>query len=101
MLSAEFFQNQLFRKNLSGTLSESNSLDLDQDRHFVDHDLGLNCLQRFDQQTTKFVASEKELTGSEVLQYSSLLTFFDQDKNIMGFGNFLIQKLRTTRVSGH
>ena len=61
MSSAEFFQNQLFRKNLSGTLSESNRLDLDQDRHFVDPDLGPNCLQRFDQQTTKFVASEERV----------------------------------------
>ena len=33
--SADFFQNQLFLKNLSGIPSESNSLDPDQARHFV------------------------------------------------------------------
>ena len=45
--SAELFQNQLFQKILSGTLSDlSNSLDPDQDRHFVGPDLGPYCLQR-------------------------------------------------------
>ena len=43
--SADFFQNQLFQKILSGTLCESNCLDPDQDRHFVGPDLSPNCLQ--------------------------------------------------------
>ena len=49
--SADFFQNQLFRKFLSGipfrnTIRASNSLDPDQARHFVWSDLGPNCVQR-------------------------------------------------------
>ena len=45
--SADFFQNQLFRKKFSGvTIKVSNSLDLDQDRHSVGPDLCPNCLQR-------------------------------------------------------
>ena len=47
------FQNQLFRK-ISGLFARfvrftkrvSNSLDPDQDRHFVGPDLGPSCLQR-------------------------------------------------------
>ena len=41
LLSAHFFQ-----KILSGTLSESNGLDSDQDGRSVRPDLGPNCLQR-------------------------------------------------------
>ena len=42
-----FFQNQLFQKILSGTLSECETvLDQDQDRQKVGPDLGPNCLQR-------------------------------------------------------
>ena len=44
--SADFFQNQLFRKILLGIPSVSNSLDPDQVRHVVGPDLGPNCLQR-------------------------------------------------------
>ena len=47
LLSADFFQNQLLKKNLLGIQSVSNSLDPDQARHFVGPDLGSNCLQRF------------------------------------------------------
>ena len=36
------FSKTVFRK----TVSVSNGLDLDQDRHFVSPDLGPNCLQR-------------------------------------------------------
>ena len=45
-VSADFFQNQLFRKILSGVPSVSNSLDPDQVRHYVGPDLGPNCLRR-------------------------------------------------------
>ena len=38
------FQKQLFQKILLGTLSVSNGLDSDQDRHFVGPDLGPNHL---------------------------------------------------------
>ena len=41
--SADFFQNKLFQKNISGTLSVSNSLDPDEDGS----DLDPNYLQRF------------------------------------------------------
>ena len=44
--SADFFQNQLLQKNyFMNIISVSNNLDPDQDRHFVGHDLGPNCLQ--------------------------------------------------------
>ena len=47
LLSADFFQNYLFQKNLSGTQSRvSNGLDPDQDRKYVGPDLDPNCLQR-------------------------------------------------------
>ena len=46
LLSADFFQNQLFRKILSGIPSVSNSLDPDQARQFVGPELGPNCLQK-------------------------------------------------------
>ena len=47
MSSADFFQNQLFRKILSEIPSEyvSNRLDPNQARHFVGPDLGPICLQ--------------------------------------------------------
>ena len=45
-LSADFFQNLFFfQKILSPTLSVSNGLDPDQDRHSVRTDLSPNCLQ--------------------------------------------------------
>ena len=47
LLSADFFQNQLFLKNsFRNTIRVSNSLEPDQARHFVGPDLGPNCLQR-------------------------------------------------------
>ena len=46
--SADFFQNYLFQKNLSGILSESNSLAL----HFVGPDLEPNYLHIVKQQMT-------------------------------------------------
>ena len=46
LLSADFFQNLLFEKILSGTLSVSNSLDPDQDRGPVDPDLGLKLFSK-------------------------------------------------------
>ena len=47
LLSADFFQNELFQKNsFRNTIRVSNSLDLDQDRRSVGLDLGPNCLQR-------------------------------------------------------
>ena len=46
LLSSADFSKLTFKKILSGTLSESNGLDPDQDRHSVGPDLGLNSLQR-------------------------------------------------------
>ena len=43
---ADFFQNKLFQKILSGTQLVSNGLYPDKDRHFLPHDLGPNHLQR-------------------------------------------------------
>ena len=46
--SAYFFQNKLFfgKNSFMNTIRVANSLDPDQDRHFVGPDLGPNCLQR-------------------------------------------------------
>ena len=47
-MSSDFFQNHLFRKNISGIPLMSNSLDPIQARFFVGpepDDLGPNCLQ--------------------------------------------------------
>ena len=42
-----FFENKLFRQNsFRNTFRVSNSLNPDQDRHYVCPDLGPNCLQR-------------------------------------------------------
>ena len=45
MSSADFFQNQIFRKILSGIPSGYQSLDQDQDRHSVGSDLDTKGLQ--------------------------------------------------------
>ena len=47
LLSADFFQNQLLKKNyFRDTIRVSNSLDPDQARHFVGPDLAPSYLQR-------------------------------------------------------
>ena len=47
LLSAEFFQNQIFLKNsFRNIIRVSNSLDPDQAQCFVGPDLCPNCLQR-------------------------------------------------------
>ena len=46
LLSADFFQNQLFQNSFRNTNRVSNSLDPDQARQNVGPGLGLNCLQR-------------------------------------------------------
>ena len=43
--SADFFHNQLFSTSFRKTIRVSNSLDLDQDGHFVEIDLSPNYLQ--------------------------------------------------------
>ena len=69
--SADFFQNQFFRKNLPGnTLRVSNSFDPDQARHFVGPDLGLNCLQRLSADDTIRQRANPFLTH---FQYSLIL----------------------------
>ena len=44
--SADFFKINFLKKNHSGTLKVSNSLDPAQDRRFVGPDLHPNCIQR-------------------------------------------------------
>ena len=53
--SADFFQNQLFRKKISGTPLEcdKNCLDPDQDLLLVGVGLGPNCLQRLSADDTR------------------------------------------------
>ena len=45
-ISADSFQNQLFRNSFMNTIRVSNGLNPDQVLHFVWPDLGPNCLQR-------------------------------------------------------
>ena len=45
-MSADFFQNQFFQNNYFRNTISVNSLDPDQARHFVVHDVGPNCLQK-------------------------------------------------------
>ena len=52
MSSADFFQNYLFQKIISGIPSRvSSSMDPDQVLHFDGPDLGPNCLQGYQQMT--------------------------------------------------
>ena len=45
--SADYFSKLIFKTNsFRNTISVSNGLDPDQDRHSVGPDLGPNCLQR-------------------------------------------------------
>ena len=46
-------------------ITVSNSLDADQDQHFVGPDLGSNCLQR--RSTDDKVAASKEMVEPEIL----------------------------------
>ena len=47
LLSFDFFKIIFFKKkNVSGIVSECNSVDPDQDGHPVDPDLGPTCLQK-------------------------------------------------------
>ena len=63
LLSADFFQNQHFQKNISGKLDitytfVSIGLDPNQDRHFVGPDLGPTVCKGY-QQTAKVAASKE------------------------------------------
>ena len=62
--SGDFFQNSLFQKTLSGTLSEYVSnvyyWDVDQDRRSVSPDLGPNCLQRLSADKEKSALANSE-----------------------------------------
>ena len=51
--SADFFQNQLFEKIISGTPSVSNNLDPDQARRSVGPDQFPNCLEKLSADITK------------------------------------------------
>ena len=52
--SADFIQNQLFREKIfQKYIRVSNSLNHDQVRRFVGHDLGPNCLQRLSADDTR------------------------------------------------
>ena len=63
LLTADFFQKFTFSKNsFRSTIRLSNNWDPDQDRHFVDPDLGPNCLRIY-QQTTKVIASKESFLG--------------------------------------
>ena len=54
--AADYVQNDHFQKIPSGTPSVSNSLDLDQARHFVGPDLAPNCLQRLSADDTGVIS---------------------------------------------
>ena len=56
-----FFKSNFSQKRCTGV---SNSLDPDQDRHFVGPDLGSNCLQRLSADYKKFSAGmQRVITG--------------------------------------
>ena len=48
--SADFSKSHFSKDSLWNTIRVSNSLDPDQARHFVKHDLGTYCLQRFSEE---------------------------------------------------
>ena len=57
LLSADFFPKLIFSKfSARNTIKVSNSLDPDQDRHFVGPDLGPNCLKRKHVRKSRFTA---------------------------------------------
>ena len=65
------FQNPFFRKILSGIPFEcENSLGLDQDQHFVQPDLGPNCLQKLSEDDTRR-HRVKSQTNKNLLQQKS------------------------------
>ena len=53
LLSADFFQNNIFKKILSGIPSGYHRFDLDQAQRFVGPDLGPNCLQKLSADDTQ------------------------------------------------
>ena len=74
--SAELFQNQLFQKILSGTLSDlSNSLDPDQDRQNVGPDLGPNCLQRLSADDRSPILQGKSYRKENLYHYPTELKY--------------------------
>ena len=67
--SANFFQNQLFRKSsFRNTTWVSNSLDPDQTRHIVGPDLGLNFCKDYQQMS---------LVGKELYYLNALYSILN------------------------
>ena len=61
-----FFQSELFRKILLGTLSEcQTNLDPDQDRHTAGPDVGTNNLLRLSAYSKERVKHEKSTLGGK------------------------------------
>ena len=69
LLFADFFSKLAFQKILSGTLPirMSNSLEPDQDRHFVGPNLDLNCLQRLSADNKNSCHRTKPFMPNEIL----------------------------------
>ena len=62
LLSADFFQSQCFKKNISGTdIRVSNSLDPDQAQCFVWPVLGPYCLPRLSAEDTRRQSFKKQI----------------------------------------
>ena len=56
LLSADFFQNHFFpKKTFMNTTRKSNSLDPDQDRHFVGPDMGQTFCKGYQQTTVNLL----------------------------------------------
>ena len=76
----------------------SNSLDLDQDRHFVGPDLGPNCLQRLSNLDNKLQQARKELG----IFFSCIYLLDTSENQIFKYLiNLLIQSFLYFLVPGH
>ena len=69
-----FSESAFLKNSFKNTIRVSNSLDLDQARHFVGPDLGPNCLQRLSADDTS--RQRVKLLNAEVLccNFSTLTT---------------------------
>ena len=71
--SADFFQNQLFRKiSFRNNIRVSNSLDPDQARYLFGPDLGPNCLQRLSAVKASIVRGDRDSRANLMPIYGDL-----------------------------
>ena len=93
LLSSTFFQNQLFQKILSGTLSVSHSLDPDQDWHFVGPDLVQTVCKHY-KQTPKVAACKERVVIKQQVRKEKKPSFFKAEHETY-IEDFFIEKRHT------